>query len=155
MRRVTKESDSGSVASIRIPMDLTIRVTSTDFDVGSGQLHVAGKVAAESEHVKLGSYHTLDLELQRKFTIDKADGWDSVAVEMLREALDATKRAEVWAVVMQDGLANISLITEHQTILRQRVEVPIPRKRKGGLDGHEKVWYIQFQNGPLICGANS
>lgn len=139
MRRVTKESDSGSVASARIPMDLTIRVTSTDFDVGSGQLHVAGKVAAESEHVKLGSYHTLDLELQRKFTIDKADGWDSVAVEMMREALDATKRAEVWAVVMQDGLANICLITEHQTILRQRVEVPIPRKRKGGLDGHEKA----------------
>ncbi|OCK83940.1 hypothetical protein K432DRAFT_379011 [Lepidopterella palustris CBS 459.81] len=139
MRRITKESDSGSVASTRIAMDLTIRVTSTDFDVGSGQLHVAGKVAVESEYVKLGSFHTLDLELQRKFTIEKADGWDSVAVEMLKEAIDTTKRAQVWAVVMQEGLANICLITEHQTILRQKVEVPIPRKRKGGLDGHEKA----------------
>lgn len=35
-------------------------------------------------------------------------------------------------------MANICLITEHQTILRQRVEVPVPRKRKGGIDGHDK-----------------
>ena len=71
MRRVTKTSDSGSVASTRITLDLTIRVTSTDFDLSSGQLHVAGRVASENEHVKLGSHHTLDLELNRKFTIEK------------------------------------------------------------------------------------
>ncbi|KAF2186671.1 hypothetical protein K469DRAFT_706664 [Zopfia rhizophila CBS 207.26] len=138
IRRVTKTSDSGSVASQRITLDLTISVTSTDFDVGSGQLHVAGKVASENEHVKLGSHHTLDLELQRKFTLEKGDGWDSVALEQLREACDTEKRADLWAVVMGEGLANICLITEHQTILRQRVEVPVPRKRKGGLDGHDK-----------------
>jgi stalled ribosome rescue protein Dom34 len=139
MRRITKESESGGVTSMRVPIDLVIEVSSTDFDVGSGQLHVAGKVATENEHVKMGSFHTLDLELQRKFTLTKADGWDSVAVEMLREAVDTTKRAQVWAVVMQEGLANVCLITEHQTILQQKVEVAIPRKRKGGLDGHDKV----------------
>lgn len=48
-------------------------------------------------------------------------------------------RAEVYAVIMQEGLANICLITEHQTLLRQRVEVPIPRKRTGhGADAHDK-----------------
>ncbi|KAF2817321.1 uncharacterized protein BDZ99DRAFT_404892 [Mytilinidion resinicola] len=138
MRRITKESESGSVTSVRVPIDLTIMVSSTDFDVGSGQLHVAGKVSAENEHVKLGSFHTLDLELQRKFTLEKAEGWDSVAVEMLKEAVDTSKRAQVYAVVMQEGLANVCLITEHQTILRQKVEVAIPRKRKGGIDGHDK-----------------
>lgn len=144
MRRISKTSDSGSVASTRIAMDLTIAVTSTDFDVGSGQLHVAGRVAVENEHVKLGSHHTLDLELNRKFTIEKngdgegGEGWDSIALEMLREACETERRAELWAVVMGEGIANICLITEHQTILRQRVEVPVPRKRKGGLDGHDK-----------------
>lgn len=119
-------------------IDLTISVTSTDFDIGSGQLHVAGRVAVENEHVKLGAHHTLDLELNRKFTLEKGDGWDSVALEMLKEACDTERKAELWAVIMGEGIANICLITEHQTILRQRVEVPVPRKRRGGLDGHDK-----------------
>ncbi|KAF2677377.1 hypothetical protein K458DRAFT_409770 [Lentithecium fluviatile CBS 122367] len=138
IRRISKTSDSGSVASQRIALDLTISVTSTDFDIGSGQLHVAGKVASENEHVKLGSHHTLDLELNRKFTLEKGEGWDSVALEMLREACETERRAELWAVVMGEGIANICLITEHQTILRQRVEVVVPRKRKGDSGSHDK-----------------
>ncbi|KAF2032901.1 hypothetical protein EK21DRAFT_60041 [Setomelanomma holmii] len=138
VRRVTKQSDAGSTSSQRIALYLTIAVTSTDFDIGSGQLHVSGKVASENEHVKMGQHHTLDLELNRRFTIEKADGWDSVALEMLKEACDTDRRAELWAVVLGEGTANICMITEHQTILRQHIEVPVPRKRKGGADGHTK-----------------
>ncbi|KAI4682586.1 hypothetical protein J4E81_009661 [Alternaria sp. BMP 2799] len=138
VRRVSKTSDAGSTSSQRIALDLTLTVTSTDFDIGSDQLHVSGRVASQNEHVKLGSHHTLDLELNRKFTIEKADGWDSVALEQLKEACDASKRAHTWAVVMGEGTANICMITEHQTLLRQKIEVPIPRKRKGGLDNHDK-----------------
>lgn len=126
------------MVSQRVSIDLTIVVISTDFDVQAGQLHVAGKVASENDYVRLGSHHTLDLELQRQFTIEKNDGWDSIALEQLRDACDTDRRAELWAIIMGEGLANICLITEHQTILRQRVEVPVPRKRKGGLDGHDK-----------------
>lgn len=138
VRRVSKTSDAGSVNSQRIAMDLTIQVTHTDFDIGSGQLHVSGKVAVENEHVKLGQHHTLDLELNRKFTLEKADGWDSVALELLKEASETERRAELWAVVLGEGTANICMITEHQTILRQRIEVAVPRKRRGGVDGHSK-----------------
>lgn len=138
VRRVSKTSDSGSTSSQRIALNLTIAVTSTDFDIGSGQLHVSGRVAVENEHVKLGQHHTLDLELNRNFTLEKADGWDSVALEMLKEACDNERKAELWAVVMGEGTANICMITEHQTILRQKIEVAVPRKRKGGVDGHSK-----------------
>ena len=112
----------------------------TDFDVGAAQLHVAGQVSVENSVVKLGSFHTLDLELQRQFTLEKADGWDSVALQVLRDAVDQAKRAEAWAVMLQEGLANVVLITEHQTIFRQRVEVSIPRKRVGKTSELEKVW---------------
>ena len=138
MRRVSKTSDAGSTSSQRIAMDLTIQVTHSDFDIGSGQLHVSGKIAVENEHVKMGQHHTLDLELNRKFTLEKADGWDSVALEMLKEATDTERRAELWAVVLGEGTANICIITEHQTILRQHIEVSVPRKRRGGVDGHAK-----------------
>lgn len=117
---------------------LLLRVTSIDFDAQAGQLHVSGRVAEENRHVKVGAYHTLDLELQRNFSLEKSEGWDSVALEVVREAVRLDKEGVVPAVVMQEGLANIALITEHQTVLKQRVESAIPRKRAGRAGDHDK-----------------
>jgi len=136
VRKITTEGVA-STRSQRVHLNLKIKVTKLDFDPQAGQLHVSGQVAEENEHVKLGAFHTLDLELHRNFTLEKADGWDSVALEILQEAIDEKAKAQLWAVVMQEGLANICLITEHQTILRQRVEVYIPKKRAGSSD-HDK-----------------
>lgn len=33
---------------------------------------------------------------------------------------------------LSSGIASICLITQHTTIVRQRIEVSIPKKRKGG-----------------------
>jgi len=131
MRRVTSESETGSKSSQRVHMTLTLRVTSLDFDPQAAQLHVSGRVAAENAFVKNGQYHTLDLELHRNFSLEKADGWDSIALGILKESIDQDKKAELWAVIMADGLANICLITEHQTILRQKVEASLSKKRPG------------------------
>jgi protein pelota len=35
-------------------------------------------------------------------------------------------------VRLLSGVANICIITNHTTIVRQRIDVPVPRKRKGG-----------------------
>lgn len=35
-------------------------------------------------------------------------------------------------VTRETGVANICIITNHTTIIRQRIDVPVPRKRKGG-----------------------
>jgi stalled ribosome rescue protein Dom34 len=46
------------------------------------------------------------------------------------------------------GIANICLLTQHTTIVRQRIDVPVPRKRKGGGTalGADKV----RRSGPLV-----
>ena len=54
----------------------------------------------ENDYVKVGAYHTLDLELNREFTLEKSEGWDSVALEMVEEALNEGKKGAVPAVVM-------------------------------------------------------
>ena len=107
----------------------------------------------ETQHTRVGQFHTLDLELNRNFTLEKntdsgpdgggggeATGWDSVAIDMLQDAVDegGSRRAEAVAVVMQEGLAHICFITQYQTILKQKVEMSVPRKRQGGGD-HDKV----------------
>jgi protein pelota len=153
IRKVTAESSTGSTVSKRVHTTLSIRVSKIDFDPGASQLHVGGKVVSENDFVGLGQYHTLDLELHRNFTLQKetqkggmstedgegGGGWDSVSLAQLRESTDTSKRAEIWAVVMQEGVGNICLITENQTIVRQRVGVPTGRKRVGDAAAHEKA----------------
>jgi protein pelota len=139
IRRVTTElSSTGSTSSQRVHTNLTIRVKSLDFDPQAGQLHVSGQIARENRYTKIGQFHTLDLELQRNFTLEKevegahgGEGWDSIARAQLADATDSNKGTEAVAVVMQEGLANICFITQYQTVLRQRVEVSVPRKRAG------------------------
>jgi protein pelota len=111
-------------------------VKSLDFDPQAGQLHVSGQIARENRYTKLGQFHTLDLELLRNFTLEKevehgGEGWDSVARAQLEEAVDPNRGTEAVAVVMQEGIANICFITQFQTVLRQRVELAVPRKRTG------------------------
>ena len=117
---------------------LTIKVRSTTFDPQAAELHVSGQIASETPHAKIGQYHTLDLELNRNFTLEKAEGWDSVSTQQVREACDARKGASAWAVIMQEGLANIAVLMGERTVLRQRVNMPIPGK-KGDGKNHDRA----------------
>lgn len=73
-----------------------------DFDTQVCQLRVNGRVCEENADVKMGSYHTIDLELNRKVTIRKEE-WDIISLDRLHKACDVTERAEVAAIVMQEG----------------------------------------------------
>lgn len=84
----------------------------------------------------MGAYHTLDLELQRNFTIQKAC-WDTVVLDRLDEACDPVKQAEVAAIVMQPGLANVCLLTGSMTIVRQRIDV--------------RLWFFLVSLGTMSC----
>ncbi|KAL1915550.1 uncharacterized protein VTP21DRAFT_6674 [Calcarisporiella thermophila] len=137
IRRVQSESSTGSVNSQRIRLTLTISVEEIDFDAQSRLLRINGRNVVENQYVKLGMYHTIDLELHRNFTLLKPE-WDTIALERVEEACDITKQADVAAIVAQEGLANLVLLTQHMTIVRQRIEVPIPRKRKGSVTNYEK-----------------
>ncbi|KAJ6263376.1 hypothetical protein Dda_1939 [Drechslerella dactyloides] len=138
VRRIVSESSTGSTSSSRVHMSLTITVDKVDFDSQAGQLHINGRIAEENKFVKIGAHHTLDLELNRNFTIGKAE-WDSVSLGVVREACDPAEKAEIGAVVLHEGLANVCLITEHMTVLRQRIDMSIPRKRTGSISAFEKA----------------
>lgn len=146
---MTTTQETGSTSSARVHLTLAIRVKNLDFDPQSAQLHVGGQIVNETPHTKIGQHHTLDLELNRNFTLEKevgaggdgqGVGWDSVAVQMLTDAVDegGKRRAEAVAVVMAEGIAHVCFIGQFQTILKQKVEMSVPRKRAVGSD-HDKV----------------
>lgn len=131
VRKVHKETSTGSSATERVHIDLTITVTSTFFDPAASALHVSGRVVNANAFVSAGQYHTLDLELNRQFTLWKKHGWDSVAIQTLRDALNQDRDGALAAVVMQEGVANICLITGFQTLVKQRVNSPMGNSKAG------------------------
>lgn len=137
VRKVQTESSTGSSTSNRVRTTLTITVETIDFDTQACVLRLKGRNIVENQYVKMGAYHTLDLELNRKFTMQKTL-WDSVALERVDMACDPAANADVAAVVMQEGLAHVCLITPSMTLVRSKIDITIPRKRKGFVQQHEK-----------------
>lgn len=149
IRRVISETSTGSTNKSTVHLTLTILVERSHFDVQSSQLHITGRNITENKHVKIGAYHTIDLFVGSTLTLIKEE-WDIISLERIDEACDITKSADVGAVVLQEGLANICLITNTMTVVRQRIEVSIQKKRKGFASGYEtsmKKFYQQVMDG--------
>ncbi|KAJ4478257.1 eRF1 domain 1-domain-containing protein [Lentinula aciculospora] len=157
IRRVQKTSTTGSIDSQRIRLNLTLKVTNVEFSSysaaaeqssstdptgsnNSAALQIAGRVIVENPHVKLGAFHTLDIEANRDVRIEKMDGWDSVALSRVEEAIVPGRGAEVGAIVCGEGTAAFCLLSEHMTLVTHRISVPIPRKAAAtGSSQHEKA----------------
>ncbi len=137
MRKVVSESSTGSTTSRRLRLQLTVQVEKTDFDPEKLVLRLSGRSMEENPHVRVGAYHTLDLELNQNFSIYK-EHWDTIHLDRVSLASDPVKMAEVAAVVLVPGLAHVCLITPYMTVTRARIEMNIPRKRSGNSD-HSKV----------------
>jgi len=66
------------------------------------------------------------------------DEWDSISLGRVAESCVEGRGAEVGAIVCGEGTAAICLLSEHMTTIRQRIDVPVPRKRMGSATMHEK-----------------
>ena len=51
----------------------------------------------------MGAYHTVDLELNRKFTLIKQE-WDIISLERIETATNVAKTADLAAVIMHEGM---------------------------------------------------
>merc|ERR1719272_1060480 len=71
LRKVVRETDTGSTDSKKVRTNLTIQVLSINFDTEACSIRIAGKNIRENPFVKMGAHHTLEMELQRAFTIEK------------------------------------------------------------------------------------
>ena len=67
--------------------------------------------------------------MHRKIQIEK-EYWDSLYLEVLHEAVDPTKNADVAALLMQEGLANLCLIKSTMTKVCAKIERTMPKKNE-------------------------
>ncbi|KAE8009878.1 hypothetical protein FH972_006285 [Carpinus fangiana] len=110
VRKVLREAAAGGRDAERVKLKLEIKVEEiADYDTLGSVLRIRGKNILENEHVKIGAFHTLELELHRPFVLRK-DVWDSLALDVLHQASDPAASADLAVILMQEGLAHVLLV---------------------------------------------
>uniref|UniRef100_A0A0E0DJH1 Protein pelota homolog n=1 Tax=Oryza meridionalis TaxID=40149 RepID=A0A0E0DJH1_9ORYZ len=145
VRKVLREMASGGRDAERVRLKLEIVVESVDYDKEGSVLRVRGKNITENDHVKIGQFHTMELELKRQFTLTK-DLWDWLALDTIQQACDPTASADLAVILMQEGLAHLFLIGRSITVTRARIETSIPRKHGPAIAGYESALKKFFEH---------
>ncbi|KAL0918683.1 hypothetical protein M5K25_010706 [Dendrobium thyrsiflorum] len=105
VRKVLRELASGGRDSERVKLKLEIKVESVDYNKEGSVLRIRGKNVLQNEHVKIGQFHTLEVEPHRPFVLRK-DVWDSFSLDILHQACDPAASADLAVVLMQEDPAN-------------------------------------------------
>jgi len=160
--RVQNVSATGSTESHRVRLNLTLQVSKVEYSSSgapspsadqppqtpgstpappsTAALHISGRVTSENQHVKLGAFHTLDIEINRDVRIEKKEGWDSIALSRVTESCVPGRGAEVGAIVCGEGSAAFCLLSQHLTLVTHRISASIPRKSSAsGTSQYEKA----------------
>lgn len=140
-RKVKRESLAGSSRDAdakTIRLTLKVRVEDVEYDAVGSEIRIKGINQTECDEVKANAYHTVEIGIGRAAKIEKTE-WDSVDVRRLEESADPGASADVAAVLLVDGFANVVLVGATRTIVRARIESSIPRKRGAAALGYEKA----------------
>eukprot|EP00897_Mesotaenium_endlicherianum_P004863 jgi/Mesen1/4404/ME000225S03393 len=121
MRKVQRETAGGEEAE-RVRLKLEIDVEAVEYDAVAAVLRVRGKNTSKSDH----------------------EVWDSIAIGILKEASDPATSADVAAVMMQEGLANLCLVGGSVTTVKARIETSMPRKRGPAIAGYDKDQFAEY-----------
>jgi protein pelota len=141
-RKVTHEK-SGKSSSIKKKINITIKVEEIEYDQKEGIIRYKGKNVSENEYIAIGQYQSIEIAKGLMFTIFKKN-WDEICIERLKQATDVTITSDLAAIVMEEGIAHLYLISSHITTLKAKIEQTIAKKRKGPSQ-HDKSLNIFFQ----------
>ena len=133
-------------------LNLTLSVESSTFVSSERELRIKGTTTLPLIDVPLSSYHTATVMINEQVKIFK-EIWDSHDDEIIDNACNAMK-AEVGAIVLEEGVSHTCLITDSMTILRNKIEKSIPKKRRGDSSAHDKALNIFLNNTALAALRN-
>lgn len=136
--RNVKKTEGGKAE--RVHVNLKLAVESVDYIPSDEVMRIRGKTVEQNDYVPNQSYHTAEVQLNKKMKINKPE-WDDISYGIVLSASSVEKKAEVGAIVLQEGVAHLCLVTDTMTVLRNKVEKSIPRKNRGvaGGSSHDKA----------------
>ena len=119
----------GKLKMEKILVKLRLLVEDVDYIASDLVMRVNGKSLLQQEFVPLNSYHTAEVELNKEVSIVKSS-WDEYDMTLLDELSSIEKKADIGAVVFQEGVAHLCYVTDQMTVLQSKIEKSIPRKNK-------------------------
>ena len=147
-RKVKTESKTGSVTTKRLFMVIKLQITQINYYYGEESADIGlllkGKNIEESKFMQIGQMHTIKVELNHPITIYK-NNWDKLHMQILQEASDPTSSADIAALTMDEGLANLCIISNMTTLVKARIEKNIPKKFSG-IYHYDKAMNSFFEN---------
>ena len=148
IRKVIQESSSGGHNDSRkVKMWMKVSVEKADADLKAASLRLNGKNIRENEHVKMGAYHTLEVEPGRRVKIEKPHGWSRLDWELLEQAADPQNKAFIAAVMIDLGTAVFAMIDERGEVrVLEKLTTSVPKKKissSSKLDGAVEKFFTQ------------
>ncbi|MHA2244951.1 MAG: mRNA surveillance protein pelota [Candidatus Hodarchaeales archaeon] len=131
-RRVRRSGSEGRTGdeSQRITMVIGVEVEDYAFQDSSvsNRLRVKGKIfQGPEQHVSIGSYHTLNLELTRAITIIKPE-WSKYYLQLLKEAEEASKKPKICLIAADKAEVCVGLLDNYKISVLAHEKSHISRK---------------------------
>lgn len=133
-KKFTSKKDEDSKKNTDLVL-LKVQVVSSEFDINDEFLRYKGKTVADetgraNAEVPVGKFISFTVNYSYPFTIIKQT-FDKHSRKLLNEACNPEAKSDGAAVVLQEGIAHVCLLTPSSTILKQKIEYSLPKKKRG------------------------
>lgn len=133
-KMVTTNLDESGKKKATDLVKLKLRIISSEFDLKNESLRYKGVTVADDSgganvDIPIGKFFSFTVNYTYPFTIIK-DDVNQFTQKVLDEASRTDTKADTAAVVLQEGIAHICLLTNSSTILKQKIEYSMPKKKR-------------------------
>lgn len=124
-RVIIREGDPG----VRKPMTLLLNIQKVEFHEFTNRLRVLGTILEGPEDwVSTGQHHTFNLEPGSKISIFK-EQWFRNDIQRIRRNLEKKSTSSVLCIAIENGLANVAMLTNYSLTPISEIKENIPGKR--------------------------
>lgn len=129
----SKVDSTGKKKSAEL-VKLRLKIVSSEFEPqheflrykGITTEDVSGKANVD---IPTGKYFSFTLDFKYPFTLLKHE-YNSFVAKQLKEACNPESRSDIAAVVLQEGIAHICILSSFSTILKNKIEYSLPKKKR-------------------------
>ncbi|SCV04933.1 LANO_0G14620g1_1 [Lachancea nothofagi CBS 11611] len=133
-KMVTSKLDTAGKKKITELIKLRLKVVSSEFEPQHEFLRYKGITTEDDTgraniNIPTGKYFSFTLDYKYPFTLIKQD-YNSFVARQLKEACSLESRSDIAAVTLQEGIAHICLLSSFSTILKNKIEYSLPKKKR-------------------------
>lgn len=144
-RKIAHETSGGNKGSTtKKTLNITIKCETIEYDSNGDEIRINGKNVSQNEFISVGQFQSASIVRGIQFGIIKRS-WDPFVLETMQVASDPTLTSDLAVLLMEEGISHLYLVSSHLTLLKGKVELSIPKKRKGP-SNHDKSIIKFFTN---------